>query len=176
MKLTFAVLISILLNQLSYSQSTQDAIQEIRSHFKYVNENLNRLKYIKEETFEESTDGGIIHKYLDDGNIVKIRCEYYGETGKLFREYYIKKNKLLFVFDQDYRYNMPYYFDSLRAAESGFKEWFDPSKTKLKENRFYYYNDNMIRWINSEGEFLSIESEQWLDKEKYYLEGLKSRL
>ena len=107
---------------------------------------------------------------------MKIRIEYYGETGKLFREYYLKNNELLFVFDQEYHYNMPYYMDSTRAAESGFDQWFDPKKTKLEESRYYFSSGKMIRWIDSAGRHISSDANDWEKKEMLYLNGLKERL
>lgn len=174
MKSTCLVL-SILIIGL-FSMQAQDPIQTIKSHYQYVNENLRSFKVEDSETFEESTDGATIRKYFDNGDCVKIRIEYYGETGKLFREYYLKDSELYFVFDQNFRYNMPYYMDSARAAQSGFDYWFDAEKTKLEESRFYFSNKKLIRWIEPGGKFLSKDSPEWRENEKYYLEDLQQLL
>lgn len=153
-----------------------DQIQFIRQHFNYVNDNLNSFKTEKSETFDESTDGADISKYYDGKECVKVRTEYYGETGKLFREYYVKDNELLFVFDQKHNYNMPYYMDSTRAAQSEFDQWFDPKKTKLEESRFYFKDNKMIRWIDPAGKYVSDDADNWGEKEQFYVKDLKSRL
>ncbi|MEO9872146.1 hypothetical protein [Ekhidna sp.] len=134
------------------------------------------MRIEKSKTFDESTDGAEIMKYFDGEKCVKIRLEYFGETGKLFREYYVDNNELLFAFDQEFNYNMPYYMDSTRAVQSGFDQWFDPNKTELLESRFYFDDGEMIRWIDSSGTRIQQGDEGWLDKESFYIDDLKSRL
>lgn len=174
MKLTFTALLVTCFCQLSSAQPVQEAIEEIRAHFKYVNDNQSKFEITKGEVLGESSDGGVIEKYFDNDEIVKISLEYFGESGKLLRDYYIRKGELLFVFDQNFKYNVPYYIDSLTAITSGDEEWFDPSKTKVEESRFYFFKGEMIRWINAQGVFQSTLNDQWLEKEKYYIEGLNS--
>lgn len=168
--------LSFMLFLICSSSIAQNQIQSIREHFKYVNDNISSMRIEKSKTFDESTDGAEITKYFNEERCVKIRLEYFGETGKLFREYYVSNDELLFVFDQEYNYNMPYYMDSVRAAQSGFDQWFDPSKTNLLESRFYFDNDKMIRWINPSGKHILKGAEGWLDKESFYIEDLKARL
>ncbi len=171
------VLTYMMILGLGYAKSQSPAqIELIRKHFKYVSENLDSFRSEESKTFDESTDGADISKYYDGKECVKIRMEYYGETGKLFREYYVKDDKLLFVFDQEYRYNMPYYMDSVRASQSGFNQWFDPEKTKLSESRYYFENSKLIRWIDPTGQHVSDDTDDWNEKEKFYVKDLKSRL
>jgi uncharacterized protein YacL (UPF0231 family) len=160
----------MILLQSSIAQSINGQIQEIRSHFNYVEENLKSFKSKKQESFDYSTDGAEITKYFDQDQLVKIRCEFYGETGKLFREMYIKDNQLLFVFDQMYNYNMPYYIDDKKAKETGFESGHDPEKTKLSEHRFYFYDMKLIRWIDPNGTLQAKSNPEWQKKEKDYLE------
>lgn len=151
----------------------ENEINVIREHFNYVEANLEQFEIINSTTFDASTDGATVKKYFDEGELVKIRIEYLGETGKLYREFYIDEGQLLFVFDQEFNYNMPYYIDSLKAQELGFKVSYDPDKTKKLEHRYHFYNDKMIRWINSDGEHQSQTHTEWKEKEEYYLRELK---
>ncbi len=151
----------------------ENEIKVIREHFDYVEANLEQFEVNSTTTYEATTDGAIVNKYFNEGALVKIRIEYLGETGKLYREFYIDEGQLLFVFDQEFNYNMPYYIDSLKAQELGFKESYDPDKTKKLEHRYYFYNDKMIRWINSDGEHQSQTHTEWKEKEEYYFNELK---
>ncbi len=168
MKLTLIFFI-LLMTTLHLNAQTEEMIEAIRKHYRYVETNINNFELVNDTTFEGSTDGATIRSYFDDGGLIKIRIEYLGETGKLHREFYIDEQQLLFVFDQEFHYNMPYYIDSEQAQEMGFEEGFDPAKTKKLQHRYYFYNNKMIRWINPAGEHQASENSEWLEKQKYYL-------
>lgn len=172
MKSTFNIIFLLLSNNI-YAQTSEDYIKAIREHFKYVENNLSRFQKREATTFEESTDGATISRYFDNGDLMKIRLEYLGESGKLYREFYVKDQKLQFVYDQEYIYNMPYYIDSIKARDMGFEKGYDPEKTKKLEHRFYFHNNRMIRWINPLGEHQTQEKHEWKEKQKYYLNELE---
>ena len=65
----------------------------------------------------------------------KIVVSYYGEMGKLIEEYYFWNNNLFFVFTQDYLYNMPKIMDGSKVE-------------KIYENRYYFQDDKLIRWLD----------------------------
>lgn len=171
MKSTLLFLIIINLTLCATAQ-TDKMIESIRNHYNYVESNLSRFKQTKDMTFEESTDGASIKRYFEGDELVKIRIEYLGETGKLFREFYINEQQLLFVFEQEFNYNMPYYIDSKKAKEMGFEEGFDPKKTKKLEHRYYFFNSKLIRWIKPDGEHLTQKNPDWKEKQNYYLKQL----
>ncbi|MEM9300429.1 MAG: hypothetical protein AAGA64_18890 [Bacteroidota bacterium] len=173
MKLSIVSIILLLFSSHVYAQTNEESINTIREYFKFVENNLSRFQTSEETTFDESTDGATIIKYFDNEELVKIRIEYLGETGKLYREFYIQENQLLFVFDQEFNYNMPYYIDSKKAKEMGFDEGYDTKKTKKLEHRYYFYNNRLIRWINPEGEHQTQENSDWNEKQKYYLNELE---
>lgn len=149
-----------------------EEIKIIRAHFNYVESNLHKFKKVAGETFEESSEGATIQKYFDADNLVKVRNEYFGETGKLIRELFIKEQQLLFAYDQEFRYNMPIYIDDKKAQEMGFEEGFDADKTVKGEHRYYFFDNELIRWINPEGKDESVDHPEWKKKQQYYLDEL----
>lgn len=173
MKLSIFSIIFLLLSSCVYAQSSEEIINTIREHFKFVENNISSFQTTEETTFDESTDGATITRYFDNEELVKIRIEYLGETGKLNREFYIDEQQLLFAFDQEFNYNMPYYIDSKKAKEMGFAEGYDPEKIKKLEHRYYFYKNKLIRWINPEGEHQTQENSDWKEKQKYYLNELE---
>ena len=154
------------------TQSQEEMIISIRNHFNYVETNLSTFEMTEDVIFEESTDGAAIIRYVDEGKLVKINIEYLGETGKLHRALYMDEGQLRFVFDQEFRYNVPYYIDDEQAKEMGLDEGFNPDKTKKFEHRYYFFHNKMIRWINPEGEYQTHNNAEWNEKQHYYLNEL----
>ena len=56
---------------------------------------------------------------------------------------------------------MPYYIDSTKAVELGFEEWHNPDKTTINEDRYYFWNNQLIRWIDNEGNSISTNSNEF---------------
>ena len=119
---------------------------------------------------EHSTEGGEGVLYFDVDELVKVSLELFGETGKLDRDFYFKKGTLLFVFDQSHRYNMPIYMDDNRAKESGFAEGYNSEKTKIYEDRYYFDERRLIRWIDSTGKLRSTSDSEFSEKEQSLIE------
>jgi hypothetical protein len=65
--------------------------------------------------------------------------------GKRFAEYYYENEELIFAFYQTHHYNLPFYATQERADEYG-GEIFDPDKTVITEDRYYFNKGKMIRY------------------------------
>ena len=72
----------------------------------------------------------------------------------------IKNDSLYFVFTQDFIYNRPFYWDEKYAIESGDNEAYDPEKTITKENRYYFHNDRLFKWLDPEKRQIDLTSEE----------------
>ena len=70
----------------------------------------------------------------------------------MIEEYYFDEAGLIFVFEQEYRYNRPIYWDAERAKENGDEEVFDINKSVIIENRYYFNGDEMVRWLDRDYE------------------------
>ena len=140
----------ILTNLINFGTSDiEGEIAQIRKDFSSTNAVKNYV--IKEvEDPDQSTDGGVVKYYLQDGVVKKIVAEYFGESGNNLTEYYIKNGKVYFIFDKTEKYNVPYYVDSKWYKENELKngEVFDKRKSKFSEQRYYFdENEKLIRYI-----------------------------
>ena len=141
----------ILTNLINFGASDiEGKIAQIRKDFSSTNAVKNYV--IKEvEDPDQSTDGGVVKYYLQDGVVKKIVAEYFGESGNNLTEYYIKNGKVYFIFDKTEKYNVPYYVDSKWYKENEIKngEIFDKRKSKFFEKRYYFdENEKLIRYID----------------------------
>ncbi len=140
-----------LLGLLYIFQQEPAAIIEIRKQFIYVNDNLSKMEKRKFEVMDQSTEGGEGIQYFDEGELVKLSFKLYGESGKLTRDIYFKNQELIFVYDQKSIYNRSIYLDDTTAKETGLITSFSPNKTNIMEDRFYFDDQRLIRWIDSDG-------------------------
>jgi len=99
---------------------------------------------------DESTEGGEAKAYFDGNAIKLIEVLWYGETGKIKVEYYFDNGQLFFALDSHFKYNRPIYYDSIMAKENNDNETFNPEKTTVKENRYYFSNSKLVRWIGDD--------------------------
>jgi hypothetical protein len=145
------IILFILVVSVSYGQSIDDRINEIRKEVAVIN-NCKTFKIDTANFFDESSEGAERRIFRDSsGQIRKIFVAIFGETGRWFGEYYFKNNQSFFAFTKNERYNLPFYMDKKIADEEGYKEWFDPAKSKIFENRFYFDDsENLIQVIDSD--------------------------
>lgn len=131
------------------TSNIEGKIAQIRKDFASTNAVKNYV--IKEvEDSEQSTDGGVVKYYLQNGIVKKIVVEHFGESWNSLTEYYVKNEKVYFIFDKAEKYNVPYYVDSKWYKENDLKkgEVFDKRKSKFSEQRYYFdENEKLIRYI-----------------------------
>lgn len=130
----------------STNASVEDRLKPIRTNFQAINESKN-LKVSNKE-LGGSAAGGELQIFKQDGKLVKLVASYLGETGKKIREFYLKDGQLSFVFDQNYEYNRPIYYDEAMMKENGDNEMFDIKKSQIIEDRFYFEGGKMFYHIH----------------------------
>lgn len=118
------------------AQTEEEQVKEIRKWFADINANLSNYQLIEKEVSDESTEGGSIKAYYDNDKLMLMHCEFYGEMGNLTEDYYYNDGKLFFVFAVRKNYSAPVYSEE------------EITITK-EENRYYFNNDKMIRWIDT---------------------------
>jgi uncharacterized protein YxeA len=114
-------------------------IQSIRQEYAKINRGLRKYRKVRKDLDGFSAEGGELVAYFQGPNIVKIAATFYGESGKALEEYYYRDGKLIFVFRKDFRYNRPLSGKVVSTAE----------------NRFYFDNETLIRWIDENGKTAS---------------------
>ncbi|MFT4850799.1 MAG: hypothetical protein ACI83B_003359 [Sediminicola sp.] len=153
------------------AQKTPEVVNEILEYSHQINQRLKELKRVDEETFEFSTDGGEIIKFYDGEQLVKMSLNLNGETGLLNRNYCLKNGELVYVFDEEFRYNVPYYIDSAKATSMGLNEWFDPEKTQLFMSQFYFQKEELVWWVKDEKP-VNKDHPDFKKKEKLFMDEL----
>ena len=127
-------------------------IVDIRKEYSHIREHMRSFASESVDFYDESTEGAVITGYKEKGITRLMDITWYGESGKRIREYYYKDHHIFFVFDQVEYYNQPYYIDAEQLKEMGVEdqEPFNPEKSTYEENRYYFHNDELIRWIDPE--------------------------
>jgi|GEM_PF-3016005 len=144
-------------------------IQEIKFEYQSIISALPSLRIEQAELSGYSTEGGSASAYRDTrGNIRFLKVELYGESGKVIEEYYLRNRQLIFVYSVRYQYNVPFYLTPERSSEIG-SEAFDSKKTTVHEDRYYFDNHKLFRWINGEKKKISPDSKEFKKAEKYLL-------
>jgi hypothetical protein len=146
--------------------SADSRISDIRKEYQAIRNVLSTLHQETMELDDYSTEGGVAKAFRDaKGSIRLIRVELYGESGKVFEEYYYRNGLLIFVFYEHHRYNVPFNVSQEAAKEIGV-EPFDPKKTKITEDRYYFDNGTMIKWLDEEKKDIDIQSKEFRDAAK----------
>ena len=166
------IIISVIFLIFGSFADNEAIIKEIKHNYSLIKSSLHQMKQKTIELQDMSTEGGEAKVYKDcSGHIRLIASELYGESGKVLEEYYFNNDSLLFVYSETHIYNVPMYVDSSMAKESG-GEPFDPKKTKVSKQRFYFSANKMIRWIGPDNKHVS-PCPEYADREKEILEFTK---
>ena len=131
----------------------KDPIASIRQQYAAINKRAARYRKVKKELSGYSLEGGELAAYFDGPAIVKIVARHFGESGNTVEEYYYRNGQLIFVFEKVSRYSRPLSGKVISAVE----------------NRFYFQDDDLIRWLGEKGKEVPV-SEEYRLKEKVLLE------
>lgn len=149
--LPLSILLSMLI-QPAHGQS-QDPIPSIRKQYAAINKRVAKYRKVKKELSGFSLEGGELMAYFDGPAIVKIVARHFGESGNTLEEYYYSKGQLIFMFEKVARYSQPMSGKVVSTAE----------------NRFYFNDDDLIRWKGEKGKAVAQDQDYRL-KEKGILE------
>jgi hypothetical protein len=152
------------------SVASESDIAQIRAEYQSIRAALPNLKVETVTLDGYSTEGTDAKAYRDsNGNIRLIRAELFFESGKKIGEYYYKNGKLIFTFYATHRYNAPFNVTPQVAKEIGIND-FDPKKTRISEDRYYFSNGKMIRWLEESKKEVDPKSQEYKDAEKSVVE------
>lgn len=136
---------------------TEGGIESIRAHYAEINRKAASYRKVKKELSGFSAEGGRLLAYFHGPSIMKMSATYFGETGKATEDYYYWEGKLIFVLQTDYRYDKPLSGKVVRKTE----------------NRFYFKDDKLIRWIDENGKQVGTEPPEYHDKMIEFLKSSK---
>jgi len=127
----------ILCASLAVNDSIDVIVKRIREKCIYINTHLKEYKKIVKDNVDGNSEGEQIRGYVYKDSVKLIIEESYGESGKQVTEYYYDRNRVVFIYNREYKYSKPIYAPSFNSKD------YD-----LKESRFYFDNNKMIKWID----------------------------
>lgn len=126
----------------------ESLIEKIRREYKAIRDAMPTYSKQNIEVSGYSTDGSVATVYRDNNSSIRlIISRLYGESGKVIEEFYYKDGNLFFAFSQSHQYNAPYSVTEEIAKDIS-SPAYDPEKTVVTENRYYFANNRMIRWLD----------------------------
>ncbi len=134
-------LLSLLLLISVTSVLAQDDAKHHRAVYAEINDNLNSYKKIK-TVFRDGELEFQLESWWDNDAVRRIDSRVAGEDGDGNEEYYIEDGKLLFAFR---------YYRAMSAEEG--------AKGVLVEDRFYFNDGQMFKWIGTDKKLVSKEDE-----------------
>lgn len=143
------LLVFITLNG-SFAQDNDLLVKDIRKNYYHIRENLDSYDTTMIQIWDESTEGGEAIGFYDKEEVKLVEVVLLGETGKHKIEYYFHNGKLIFVFNQKFVYNRPIYWDEQTAKANGDDEFFDPNKTTVTEDRYYFNDEKLFLWLDND--------------------------
>lgn len=144
-------------------------ISKIRENYAEINNNINTYKKNEKNILGESSEWATATYYKKNNINRKIITTYYWETSKsIFELYFNKDGRLDFVFEQSYTYNRPIYQDEELAKELD-DEAFDINKSIITENRYYFYENSLIKRIDNDKNIINTTEEKSKQKQMYFI-------
>lgn len=137
------------------------AILQIRAEYQSIH---GALKTFKTQELELGGDSAAT-AYIDpEGRIRAIIEGSSSMAGEFGCEYYYHKDgKLFFVFCDNVQYNAPASMTREMAEEQG-TEAFDRKKSIVTEDRYYFENNRMIRWVNKNKKQVDPNTQEFKDE------------
>lgn len=154
-------LLTFVFIQLGFSLS--DPIKEIRQRYSAVHNSINEYKKLKNNdinvykdlnpirySFESTTVFRLgmidLERFYDKDNLRKTVVKFEGDRGDLVSEYYYWQDSVFFVFKRRIDYGKPKWSSNI-----------DLNKIEIKEDRYYFHNDSLIRWVDHEGNIVDLK-------------------
>jgi len=170
MKTKMAILIVALVSFSAVAKAPElpqaDPIETIRQHYADINKNAPLYRRVKKNLTGFSAEGGELLAWFHGPSVMKMVATFYGESGKAIEEYYFWNGQLIFVFRTDNHYDKPL---SGKVA-------------RKSENRLYFQDDRLIKWLGEDGKEVPPDSSQYAPKQadclkisKQLAEGAKSK-
>ncbi len=114
-------------------------ILHIRKIYNETESNISHYREIARGPLWESTEGGSVTCYLNKEEFRKIEIGVYGEIGRYLSYYYFEQNRLIFVYEESYKYR-----------QHIMEEDFDENEIEMTTARTYFQDGKMIRRLDTE--------------------------
>ena len=135
--------------QTSAKDSTELIILKIRKEFAGINAESKKYRLVLKDIRGLSTEGGELKSYYDGDELKKSVLTLFGEMGRSVNEYYFAGEQVFFCYERHIEYDKPMYMKEMRIK-------------KIEENRYYFNNEKLIRWVGASGKI--VPSEQYAEQ------------
>ena len=144
------LLAALLFGNVSSAKSQSAAT--IRARYAAIERQIPQYRVVKRELEGYSLEGGELTAYSQRGEIKKLVARHYGESGRSTEEFYFWKNQLFFVLISNRSYEFP-----IASAKTTGRE------TRTQQ-RFYFRNGKLTRWVDENKQSPSVSSPEALKK------------
>ncbi len=153
-------------DDIAANEYLKDRLKPIRTNFKRINSITQWTSVLKKDIEGESAEGGEATFFFKGKRLEKVLARHYGEMGQALIEYYLMNGQLSFVFQKDYKYNRPMFYDIKAMKENNDTEAFDFNKSEIMENRNYFEKGHLFHIVNSQDCGAPFSSEYMAEEEK----------
>lgn len=144
----------------------KERLKPIQSCYKRINSIRQWTAITKKNIEGESAEGGEAAFYYKNKRLEKVIARHYGEMGRKLIEYYLLNGRLSFVFEKEYTYNRPLFYDLKAMKENSDTEAFDLNKSDIMEIRSYFEKGNLIYTVNNKDTVASFGNDHTQKKEQ----------
>ncbi|AYZ36699.1 hypothetical protein EGY07_14540 [Chryseobacterium indologenes] len=144
----------------------KERLKPIQSGYKRINSIRQWTAITKKNIEGESAEGGEAAFYYKNKRLEKVIARHYGEMGRKLIEYYLLNGRLSFVFEKEYTYNRPLFYDLKAMKENSDTEAFDLNKSDIMEIRSYFEKGNLIYTVNNKDTVASFGNDHTQKKEQ----------
>ncbi len=135
-------------------------MDDIKVQYQRIHDHLSGYTKQHVELNDVSAEGTVAEIYRDSHGAVRlVNVTSFGEMGKSEEAYYFHHNKLFFLYAVTTRYNAPFYAEGQ----------FDPKRSKIFRDRYYFVHGKMSRWIDNAHKKISPTSKVFQEKEEEIL-------
>jgi len=162
MKLSIILSIFILNNlSLIFAQNDEEIFKQTRLQFKTINDEIKTYTTLSDDsTIVESGTDQIIIAYYKGKQLMKIEKNYLGDMAESSFQYYFWNQQLFFVFTT-------FTYHSYNDGNE---------QTVTNENRFYFNDNKLIRWLDSGKKQKDKNSADFKNEENNWIENAKKLL
>lgn len=164
------LLLAVCYQNITLGQTPELIFSTIKAKLKEIQKNVSTYDTTMIDITDESTEGGEAIGYYDKSNLKMIIATWFGETGKRRLECYFDAGKLFFALNTYYKYNRPIYYDKNAANGNDDTVVFNPAKTIIKEDRYYFNDRKLIRWLDNNKKLTESRLPEFIKSEKEILE------
>lgn len=160
-------------DDIAANEYLKDRLKPIQTNFKRIN-SITKWTSIQKKSIEgESAEGGEATFFFKGKHLEKVLAIHYGEIGQALIEYYLLNGQLSFVFQKDYKYNRPMFYDVKAMKENNDTEAFDFKKSEIMETRNYFEKGHLFHIVNSQDCGAPFSGEYMAEEEKSMQEDFK---